>query len=129
MTSRRINAVRVAVGFGLAISVAACGGTSQTSTNTVPASPDLTVYAKDIKFDQTAYTAKAGVVNLAYISQGNQSHNLKIEDSASNKIGTKLAVSPGGKTGEAFTLTAGTYSMYCDVPGHRASMNATITVA
>jgi plastocyanin len=130
MTSRRIKALRLTVGFGLALSVAACGGTSQgVTTNTVPSSPDLTVYGKDIKFDQSAYTAKAGTVNLAYISQGNQTHNLIIQDSAGNKVGTKLAVGPGSKTGEAFTLTAGTYKMYCDIPGHKQSMNATLTVA
>ena len=130
MTSRRIKVLRLTVGLGLVVSPAACGGTSQgTTTNTVPASPDLTVYGKDIKFDQTEYSAKAGTVNLAYISQGNQTHNLIIEDSAGNKVGTKLAVGPGSKTGEVLTLTAGTYKMYCDIPGHKQSMNSVLIVS
>jgi plastocyanin len=130
MTSRRIANPLLAVGFGLALSLVACGGTAQpTSGNTVPSAPDLTIYAKDNKFDQTAYTAKAGTVNVAYLSQGNTSHNLIIQDSAGNKVGTKLILGPGSKAGEAFVLTAGTYKMFCDVPGHKQSMNATLTVS
>lgn len=130
MTSRRTTATRLAVGFALALTAAACGGTpAGVSTNTVPASPDLTIYAKDIKFDLTAYTAKAGPVNVAYLSQGNQTHNLIIEDATGNKQGTKLVVGPEAKTGETYTLTAGVYKMYCDIPGHKQSMNATLTVA
>jgi plastocyanin len=130
MTSRRTANPLLAVGLGLALSLVACGGTSQpTSVNTVPSAPDLTVYAKDNKFDSTAYTAKPGTVGLAYISQGNTSHNLIIQDSTGNNVGTKLIIGPGSKAGEAYVLTAGTYKMFCDVPGHKQSMNASLTVA
>jgi plastocyanin len=130
MTSRRTTVTRIAVGLGLVASLAACGGTElKTSSNTVPATPDLTVLAQDIKFDKTEYTAKPGNVALAYLSKGQQSHNLVIEDSSKARVGTELIVGPGASTGEVFTLTAGTYKMYCTVPGHKASMNATLTVA
>jgi plastocyanin len=129
MTPRSTHAVRLAAGLGVALVLAACGGTPATSSNTVPASPDLTIYAKDIKFDLPTYTAKAGVVNIAYISQGNQTHNLAITDSTGNKVGTKLTVGPGAQTGDTVTLTAGTYKMVCDIPGHKASMNAILNVA
>jgi plastocyanin len=130
MTSRRTPVLRFAVGLGLVASLAACGGTAQKTTdNTVPATPDLTVLAQDIKFDKTEYTAKPGNVGLAYVSKGQQTHNLVIEDGSGNRIGKELVVAPGGQTGETFTLTAGTYKMYCTVPGHKASMNAVLTVA
>ena len=130
MTSRRTSATRLAVGVGLVASLAACGGTSQSTTQgTVPATPDLTVLAQDIKFDKTEYTAKPGSVSLAYLSKGNQSHNLVLEDVSGNRVGKELIVGPGASTGEVFTLTAGTYRMYCTIPGHKASMNATLTVA
>jgi plastocyanin len=129
MTPRITKAARLAAGLGVAFLLAGCGGTPATTANEVPASPDLTIYAKDIKFDMPTYTAKAGVVNIAYLSQGNQSHNLLITDSAGNKVGTKLTVGPGDKTGETVTLTAGIYKMVCDVPGHKQSMNAILTVA
>jgi plastocyanin len=130
MTSRRTTVTRFSVGLGLVACLAACGGTAQKTTdNTVPATPDLTVLAQDIKFDKTEYTAKPGTVALAYISKGNQTHNFVLEDSSKNRVGKELVVAPGGQTGESFTLTAGTYKMYCTVPGHKASMNATLTVA
>jgi plastocyanin len=130
MTSRRTPVTRFAVGLGLVASLASCGGTAlKTSTNTVPATPDLTVLAQDIKFDKADYTAKPGNVALAYLSKGQQSHNLVIEDGSGNRVGTELIVGPGGQTGEVFTFTAGTYKMYCTVPGHKQSMNAVLTVA
>jgi plastocyanin len=130
MTSRRTSVTRFAIGLGLVASLAACGGTAQKTTdNTVPATPDLTVLGQDIKFDKTEYSAKPGTVSLAYISKGQQSHNLVIEDGSGNRVGKELIVGPGASTGEVFTLTAGTYKMYCTVPGHKASMNATLTVA
>jgi plastocyanin len=130
MTLRRTPVTRFAIGLGIVACLAACGGTAQKTTdNTVPATPDLTVLAQDIKFDKEEYTAKPGNVALAYLSKGNQSHNLVIEDSSKARVGTELIVGPGASTGEVFTLTAGTYKMYCTVPGHKASMNATLTVA
>jgi plastocyanin len=108
MTSRRTPVTRFAIGLGLVASLAACGGTAQKTTDN---------------------TAKPGAVSLAYLSKGQQTHNLVIEDPSGNRVGKELVVAPGGQTGEAFTLTAGTYKMYCTVPGHKASMNATLTVA
>jgi plastocyanin len=129
MTSRRLLATGLFGAFGLAASLSACGGTASTSSEPVPANPDLTVLAQDIKFDKTEYTAKPGSVALAYVSKGNQTHNLVIEDASKNRQGKEMVVAPGGSTGETFTLTAGTYKIYCTVPGHKASMNAVLTVS
>jgi plastocyanin len=96
---------------------------------TVPANADITVLGLDIKFDQPTYTAKAGEVKIAYFSKGNQVHNLIIEDANKAKQGPKLKVAPGEETGGTYTLVAGTYAMYCDIPGHKQSMNAVLTVA
>ncbi len=128
MMSRRVSTARLVVGFALVAGLAACGGTATNSAETVPASPNLTVLGLDIKFDAREYSVKAGTVSLAYLSKGQQSHNLIIEDGAGNKIGKKLLVGPGGQTGQVIAMTAGTYKMYCDVPGHRQSMNAVLTV-
>jgi plastocyanin len=130
MTLRRTPVTRFAIGLGIVACLAACGGTAQKTTdNTVPATPDLTVLAQDTKFDKTEYAAKPGTVSLAYLSKGQQTHNFVLEDGSGNRIGKELVVAPGGETGEAFTLTAGKYKMYCTVPGHKSSMNAILTVA
>jgi plastocyanin len=109
--------------------LAGCSSSAKTDPNaTVPANADITVLAQDTKFDQKTYTAKAGEIKLAYISQGNQVHNLIIEDANKAKLPPALKVAPGQKVGGTYTLAAGTYSMYCDIPGHKQSMNAVLTI-
>jgi plastocyanin len=113
----------------LAASVIVVGCSTPTTTKeTVPANPDLTVYAQDIKFDKKEYSAKAGTVSVAYISKGNQLHDMVLEDASGNKVGNRIVVAGGESTGMAVPLTTGTYKMYCSIPGHKQSMNATLTV-
>src|SRR5438874_1920542 len=54
----------LALAFAAGLAVAACGGgaSGSGSTPTAPASPDLTVHAEEIKFDQKAYTVHGGEV-------------------------------------------------------------------
>jgi uncharacterized cupredoxin-like copper-binding protein len=115
------------------VSLVACGGGSSSGSsggaNTVPANPDLTVLAEDIKFDQKQYTVHAGNVATAYLSKGQQNHTLVVQDPNGNKVPPTLKVSPGQKAGAVYQLSPGTYTLYCDIPGHRdAGMEATLTV-
>jgi plastocyanin len=115
--------------LGTAVLTGCSSSTKADLAQTVPANADITVLAQDAaKFDQKTYTAKAGEVKLAYISQGNQVHNLIIEDANKAKLPPTLKVAPGQKVGGTYTLAAGTYAMYCDIPGHKQSMNAVLTI-
>jgi plastocyanin len=106
-----------------------CSSSAKADPNaTVPANADITVLAQDIKFDLKTYTAKAGQVKVAYISQGAQVHNLIIEDANKVKQTPVLKVAPGEKVGGNYTLAAGTFAMYCNIPGHKQSMNAVLTI-
>lgn len=98
--------------------------------STVPDNPSLTVIGQDIKFTEKTYAAPAGEVKIAYENKGNQVHNLllKANDKRGARVGGKVTIGPSEEKGIAFTLTAGTYYMYCDISGHEASMNATLTV-
>jgi uncharacterized cupredoxin-like copper-binding protein len=119
------------VGLLATLTLVACGGSSSSGSgaNTVPANPDLTVLAEDIKFDKKEYTVKAGDVKTAYISKGQQTHTLVVQDPQGNKVPPTLRVTPGKEEGAVYKLTAGTYTLYCDIPGHRdAGMQATLTV-
>jgi plastocyanin len=107
----------------------ACGGDKNRTITPPPANPDLTVIGLDIKFDKTQYDVKAGSVKIAYTSRGQQTHTLVIEDANKKRIGVRLSIGPGESTGETIDLTPGTYAMYCDVPGHRQSMNARLVVS
>jgi plastocyanin len=131
MTRRTPLSLVSAVAFSTAVALAGCSSkTAADPDATVPANADLTVLAPEgLQFDKKAYTAKAGEIKVAYISTANQVHNFIIADANKVKQGPTLKVAPGQKTGGTYTLAAGTYSVYCDIPGHKASMNATLTVA
>jgi plastocyanin len=122
----------VALAVLFAALAAGCGGGSSGSgggAHPVPANPDLTIYAEDIKFDQKQYTVHAGDVATAYISKGQQTHTLVVQDPKGDKLSPVLRVTPGQKQGATYALTPGTYTLYCDIPGHReAGMVATLTV-
>jgi plastocyanin len=118
------------VGLALVLALAACGGGETGAAHpTAPANPDLTVVGVDIKYDKTEYQAKAGSVKIAFVNQGKQTHALVIEGTDKKKVGTRLQIDPGDSTGETYELAAGTYAMYCDIPGHRQSMNAKLVVS
>ncbi len=110
--------------------VGACGGGGGSSSNPpAPANPDLTVHAEDIHFDKKAYTIKAGDVKIAYPNDGAQVHTLVVQDPAGDAVGAKLRVAPGKETGGTYQLAPGTYTLYCDITGHReAGMQASLTV-
>jgi plastocyanin len=125
---RRLPLAIVAGALAVAAPLAACGGDdSSASTSTPAGSSDnqLVVHAQNsLKFDKAEYTAKAGKIDVEYVNDGNIGHTLLIKKVS----GFKLAV---GKTDEgSVNLKAGTYTIYCDIPGHEdAGMEATLTVS
>jgi plastocyanin len=112
------------------LGLAACGGgDSSGSDESVPADA-LVVEALDIKFDKDAYTSQAGTTDIAYVSEGQQVHTLVVFDENNQKVGETMRVNPGQTQVEAFDLPAGTYTLICDVPGHKdAGMVATLTTS
>jgi plastocyanin len=111
------------------ISLAACGGGSGSSDATIPADADVVVLAQDPnKFDAASYTATAGEVTLAYSGKSSIAHTLQILDASGKQIGEKLKVSTGEVIVGKFELTAGTYTVICDIPGHDA-MKAELVVS
>lgn len=89
---------------------------------------DVTVHASDaLKFDKSDYTARAGEVTIGYVDEGSLTHTLVVKD----QNGFKLQVTSHGdtKTGK-ITLAAGSYTLFCDIPGHEAAgMKATLNVS
>ena len=126
----RSNPLRAAAaGTLVVLLLTACGSSSKTasSSSSGPAA-DVTVEAKDtLKFDKGEYTAKAGTVSFSYVNDGSLVHTLLIE----GKDGFKLQVDKSGDTKVGSTdLTAGSYTLYCDIVGHReAGMVAKLTVS
>jgi plastocyanin len=85
----------------------------------------------EFKFDPDTITAPSGKVVFYLVNAGTAaSHNLVIR----NASGTRLAGSNLVSSGDSVVFTvdniaAGTYTFFCDQPGHESSgMKGTLTV-
>ena len=102
----------------------ACGGSDDDASGCSPTESELEVGAKDsLTFDRDSYEADAGCIEVTYTNEGSLNHNLLID----GKSGFKLSV--GDVDTGTVDLPAGNYELYCDVAGHRATMNADLTVS
>jgi plastocyanin len=124
---RRLLTRTAATAALVALPLTACGGGSSTATSSVSGA-DVTVHAKDtLTFDASQYTAKAGDLTFAYVDDGTLTHTLLID----GHDGFKLEVTGKGnqQTGKV-NLPAGTYTIFCDIPGHRqGGMQAKLVVS
>jgi plastocyanin len=110
----------------VALVLTACGGGGSNGDGN--GAESVTVKAMDtFKFDPPTLTAKVGqTVNVTLDNQGVLDHNFVIQE-----LAVSLGPVPGGQThsGSFTPSAAGTYTYYCDVPGHReAGMEGTLTV-
>jgi uncharacterized cupredoxin-like copper-binding protein len=87
---------------------------------------DVVVQAFDaLKFDKNEYEGKADLT-IGLFDQGSMPHTLLIE----GRHDFKLAVSSHGEARVAdIQLDHGRYTIYCELPGHRAAgMEATLII-
>jgi plastocyanin len=81
-----------------------------------------------LSYNTTALTAKPGRVTIEFTNMAPLSHNVTVESSGGSKLGETPTFS-GGTKALTLNLTAGTYTFFCSVPGHRqAGMQGTLTV-
>jgi len=131
MRNFRTRGLLISLGTAALLALVACGGGGggTSSKDSVPTDA-LVVKAEDIKFDKKEYAAPAGQVTVAYESKGSVVHTLLIYDKDNVQVGEELKVSPGETKVETFDLPAGTYTMICNIPGHKeAGMTATLTTS
>jgi uncharacterized cupredoxin-like copper-binding protein len=110
--------------------LAGCGGGS---SPTQPAG-SIKVTMTEFKFapgSDTPITAPAGKVVFYLVNAGNNtSHDMFIRDSTGKNVGGSALISAGDSA--VFTvdnIAAGSYTIYCDQPGHEASgMKGTLTI-
>ena len=110
--------------------LAACGGGSSAPETTIPADAGLVVKAvPTIRWDKTEYSATAGEISVFLANDDNVKHVLVIREGDKVVGDLELIVDKRGDTDTGtIELEAGTYSVYCIVPGH-GGMNSTLTVA
>jgi plastocyanin len=122
-----VKALAAAV-VGVAI-LAGCGGGGSAATQ--PAG-SIKVTMTEFKFDPSTIKASAGKVVFYLVNAGNAtSHNMIIRDSKGSRVAGSDLISSGDTS--VFTvdsIAAGTYTYFCDQPGHEGSgMKGTLTIA
>ena len=137
------TAALLAVTALAALGLAACGGdddddettaaATPTQTQTAPAGGGSTVSistppGSDLAFNESNATAKAGPVTINFDNEQALQHDVVVEDASGNELGGTDLVS-SGSADATVELQPGTYTFYCDVPGHReGGMEGTLTV-
>jgi plastocyanin len=94
-----------------------------------PAGPPVEVDALGtLKFQATQFTAKAGIVQINYVSKDGN-HTLAFDPPGPTPPGFLLQVPANGTVTRKLLLKPGNYTIYCTLPGHRAAgMVATLIV-
>jgi plastocyanin len=106
---------------------------SGSSTTTAAKGPGGTVKISadpsgQLAFQQKAVSSKPGAVKIDFTNQSPVGHDVKISDSSGNALGGTDLVT-GGNATATVDLSPGTYTFFCDVPGHEeAGMKGTLTV-
>ncbi len=119
-----MRTIRTLAGIAvLAVVLTACGGDDAPAAE---ASSDLTIDAGDLYFDPDTVAAPAGEISITLVNVGAVEHDLLIEEAGNANV---VHVDPGETATGTITLDAGTYTFYCDIPGHRAAgMEGTLQV-
>jgi plastocyanin len=137
----------VAVAALAVLGLAACGGGSSNSTTTAASAPATTTApagggggggastvnistpsGSTLAFNQKDVSASAGSVTVDFNNAQPLQHDVAVADSSGKILGQTDLVS-SGTANTTVDLTAGTYTFYCTVPGHReAGMQGTLTV-
>jgi plastocyanin len=100
------------------------GGAGQVTGSTAGSS--LEVKADDLFLDPKEARVPAGPVWITDRNTGTIEHTLVAEGQPQF---AKLVVEPGQEKTEVLDVGPGTYTLYCDVPGHRAAgMQLTLVV-
>jgi uncharacterized cupredoxin-like copper-binding protein len=84
--------------------------------------------AGEFFFAPREVTALPGKVTFSLRNGGEIEHNFVIETTGGKRVAEIAVIEPGQTLETAATLSAGTYTIYCSLPGHRdAGMVATLS--
>lgn len=117
---------------GVALLLAACGGGGDEVSGdgddgaTPAASASIEVEAGDLYYEPESLAASAGEIEFTLVNVGAVEHDLVIEEAGD---GVVALAAPGETATGTIELEAGTYTFYCSIPGHRASMEGTLEVS
>jgi plastocyanin len=132
-------------GTGPASGGSGSGGTSPGTTGSAPpatetpAAPAGPVHVQVTAEDSNGYhfilsrtSVPAGPVVIEFVNHGQDEHNIHAVEQPAETTeagGLKENVKPGAHTTLSLNLHAGSYTLFCSLPGHEAlGMKATLTV-
>ncbi|MEM8923888.1 MAG: plastocyanin/azurin family copper-binding protein, partial [Actinomycetota bacterium] len=82
----------------------------------------LVVEGRDIVFDADEYRVAAGALTIELVEEGILPHSLVIEDADGTVLDFRLLVDTDERRSSGdLSLDTGTYTLFCDIPGHRAA--------
>ncbi|MCC5950054.1 MAG: cupredoxin domain-containing protein [Nitriliruptoraceae bacterium] len=126
---RRLAGRRAVAGLAVAaLALAACGGGDTAEPATSGGSSTLSVEAGDLYYEPSSLTTSAGTIEVTLDNVGAIEHDLIVEEAG--ELDAVGMVAPGDTGTGTIELEAGTYTVYCSVPGHRGGgMEATLEVS
>ena len=101
-------------------------GIEAPDANDTPGAVQATVVVTEFAFEPTDLQVPAGTpVEIVLENRGVVEHDLTIDE-----LGIEIYAGPGETVTETVTIPAGTYEVYCSIPGHHeAGMHATLTAS
>jgi hypothetical protein len=96
----------------------------------LPVAARLQTTAREFSLQLSRPAVVAGPLILELVNRGEDPHDLHVRPAAGGADVLSLAqTAPSGVRDATGTLAAGTYTLYCSLPGHEAAgMHATLTV-
>lgn len=110
-----------------ALLLAACGDSDNASNGDAGGSGGVTVVATEFAFDPSSFSLPADTdVELTLENAGVVEHDLVVEELGDQEL---VYADAGESVTETVNLPAGSYTIYCSIPGHReAGMEGSLTV-
>lgn len=124
--ARRLSTAAAAVALGV-VALGACGSSGGSSTYVPPTGKPVKTIALNgtsYKFTPSKISAPAGILEFTLTSEDIR-HSFRIK----NVDGFLIEAGAGQTESKKVKLSPGTYTFYCDIPGHEsAGMEGTLTV-
>ena len=126
----------------LLLAIAGCGGSSSgpqgapptaTAASAAPAGSAVAgnptpITVKDFSLDPKDVTV-AGQASLGVTNAGPTVHNVSIRDASGTVLAATKDLRPGQSEVLSFDIPAGTYTLFCSLPGHESlGIKGTLTV-
>jgi uncharacterized cupredoxin-like copper-binding protein len=83
------------------------------------AGQQIKILAREFTYEPKEVQARPGEIVFAVENAGAIEHNFLVDDASGRTVAKVAVISPGETEQVRLTARAGTYQIYCDLPGHR----------